>query len=148
MHSKPIKFLVISVSLLLLLISLTQDAVVVNYNDEIKTHDSLGYFLGGAVAFMGGGLFEEIIWLANPLSLLAIRHLIKNDKKAVSYSLIASGLAISFAFWKEVLGAESGAMAKIISFEPGYYLWLSSILVLTTGILIHYKMSLKENLQS
>ncbi|MBJ2123963.1 hypothetical protein [Flavobacterium sp. IB48] len=148
MDSKQIKFLTIAISLLLLFVSLTQDAIVVNYSGEVRNDSALGYFLIGAIAFLGGGLFEEIIWLANPLCLLAIIYFLKNNEKAVLLSLIASGLAISFAFWSEILGAESGAMAKIVSFGLGYYLWASSILVLTTGILLNYKMSLKESLQS
>lgn len=148
MDSKQIKFLTIALSLLLLLLSLSQSAIIVNYAGEKRIDESLGCFLGGGFSFIGGGLFETIIWLANPLSLIAIKHFLKNDPKAVLFSLLASGLAISFSFWNEVLGAESGAMAKIISFELGYYLWLSSILVLTIGILINYRITLKESLQS
>ena len=148
MESREIKFTTIGLSLLVFAISLTQNALVVNYNDEIKTASSLEYLLIGSVAFMGGGLLEEIVWLANPLCLLAIVLLIKNNEKAVLWSLIASGLAISFSFWSEILGAESGTMAKIVSLELGYYLWLASILILTIGILINYKVSLKTTLQA
>lgn len=148
MESREIKFTTIGLSLLVFAISLTQNALVVNYNNEIKTSSSLEYLFIGSVAFMGGGLLEEIVWLANPLCLVAIIFLIKNDEKAVLLSLIASCLAISFLFWNEILGAESGTMAKIVSFELGYYLWLASILILTIGILIHYKMTLKTTLQA
>lgn len=148
MGSKEIKIITIGLSLLIFCVSLTQNAQIVNYNDEIRVSSSLDYFLAGGFAFIGGGLFETIIWLANPLSLFAIKYFRKNDPDAVWLSLLASGLVISFSFWKEVLGAESGAMAKIISFELGYYLWLSSILVLTIGILINHRITLKESLQS
>ncbi|MFH7002880.1 hypothetical protein [Flavobacterium bizetiae] len=148
MESREIKFTTIGLSLLVFAISLTQNALVVNYNNEIKTASSLEYLFIGSIAFMGGGLLEEIIWLASPLCLLAIVLMIKDDKRAVLVSLIASALAISFSFWNEILGAESGTMAKIVSFELGYYLWLSSILILTIGILIHYKMTLKTTLQA
>ncbi|UTN04881.1 hypothetical protein L0669_03040 [Flavobacterium bizetiae] len=148
MESREIKFTTIGLSLLVFAISLTQNALVVNYNNEIKTASSLEYLFIGSIAFMGGGLLEEIIWLASPLCLLAIKFMIKDDKRAVLVSLIASALAISFSFWNEILGAESGTMAKIVSFELGYYLWLASILILTIGILIHYKMTLKTTLQA
>lgn len=42
-------------------------------------------------------------------------------------------LALMFSTWNEILGAESGSMGKIISLEVGYYLWLTSIGVLTIG---------------
>lgn len=144
MYSKKIKFIIIGLSLLLLLLSLFQNAVIVNYAEKIRIDASIDYFFAGGIAFIGGGLFEEIIWLANPLSLFAIVYFWKNNDKAVSLSLLASALAISFSFWNEILGAESGAKAKIISLELGYYLWLSSILVLTIGILINYRTRLKE----
>ena len=148
MESREIKFTTIGLSLLVFAISLTQNALVVNYNNEINAASSLEYFFIGSIAFMGGGLLEEIVWLANPLSLVAIIFLIKNNEKAVLLSLIASGLAVSFSFWNEILGAESGTMAKIVSFELGYYLWLASILILTIRILIHYKVTLKTTLQA
>nr|WP_294788192.1 hypothetical protein [uncultured Flavobacterium sp.] len=143
--SKVNKFYIIILSLLLFGASLTQNAITFNYNNEIKTASSFDYLFMGSIAFLGGGLFEEIIWLANPLSLFALIHLIKNnDKKAVVSSFLASCLAISFSFWNEILGAESGTMAKIISLDLGYFLWLSSILVLTIGIFVYYRGSLKK----
>jgi hypothetical protein len=147
MKSKNIKIITIVLSLLIFGISLSQNAVIVNY-DEIKAVSSLEYFFMGSTAFIGGGLLEQIIWLANPLCFFAIRFLIKNDDRAITLSVIALVLAISFSFWNEILGAESGAMAKIISLELGYYLWVLSILILTIGILINYKATLKETLES
>ncbi|SEP15983.1 hypothetical protein SAMN05444671_2877 [Flavobacterium sp. CF108] len=148
MDSKQIKFITIGLCILIFGISLTQNALIVNYNDKIRISSSLEYLFMGSTAFLGGGLLEQIIWLANPLSFFAIRFFIKNDKRAILLSLIASCLAIFFSFWTEILGAESGAMAKIVSFELGYYLWLASILILTIGILINYKVSLKTIIES
>jgi len=145
MDSKKNKLLIIILSLLLFGASLTKNAITFNYNNEIKTASSIDYLFMGSMAFLGGGLCEQIIWMANPLGLFALIHLIKNnDKKAVVSSFIACCLAISFSFWNDILGAESGTMANIISLELGYYLWLSSILILTIGIFIYYRASLKE----
>ena len=148
MDFKKIKIITIVLSLVLFGISLTQNAIVKNYNDEISSVSSLEFFFMGSTAFIGGGLLEQIIWLANPLSLFAIIYLFKDNRKTIILSLIASVLAVSFSFWSEILGAESGSMAKIVSLESGYYLWLSSIFTLTIGILIYYKVSLKSILQS
>lgn len=147
MNSKKTKILITVVSIIVLIFSLTQNAIKVNFNDEIKMMPSLDYFLMGAIAFLGGGLFEEIIWLANPLSLFAIILLFKNNKDAVLLSLLALGLSVSFFFWKEILGSESGSRAKIISFELGYYLWVLSIFILTISVFIYFKKS-KTVLQS
>ena len=146
MNSKEIKFTTVGLCVLVFAISLTQNALIVNYNNEIRISSSFDFLFMGGIAFMGGGMLEEIIWLANPLCFFAIKFLIKDDKKAVLLSLTASALAISFSFWNEILGAESGTMAKIISFELGYYFWVSSILILTIGILINHKVSLKVTL--
>ena len=139
MDSKRIKILIVVLSLGLLILSLTQHAIITNFNDEVKIGASIDYFLMGAISFLGGGLFEEIIWLANPLSLWAIILLFKNDRNAILLSFLALGLSVSFFFWTEILGSESGSMARIISFELGYYLWVSSILVLTIGIWFYFK---------
>jgi len=146
MNSKKIKILITAVSLIVLVFALTQNSIVVKFNDEIKVMPSLDYFLMGAISFMGGGLLEEIIWLANPLSLYAIILLFKNNKNAEVLSCLALGLSVSFFFWKEILGSESGSMAQIISFELGYYLWVLSILILTVTIFIYFK-KLKPVLQ-
>lgn len=137
MSNKTIKFIIIAVSVLVLAISLTQNAVVIDHNG-IKPQSSLAYFFMGSMAVLGGGVFEWFIWLANVLCLMAIISLMKDNRNALIRGAIALVLAISFRFWKEELGSESGAMAKIISFEAGYYLWVLSIFVLNVGIVYYF----------
>lgn len=138
MNSKTIKITTIVLSLTVLAISLTQNAVKIDYQG-VKLVGSLDYFLMGSTALLGGGLFEQIIWMANPISLYAIILLSKNNRLAIKYSRIAVVLALSFSTWDELLGAESGAMAKILSLELGYYLWVLSIVILTLGIHYYFK---------
>ena len=140
MKLKAIKILTIIISLTVFFISLTKNAVVINYI-EIKTVPSLDYFLMGSIAFLGGGMLEQIIWFANPLSLVSIYLLAVNKKSAIKFSLSALFLAVSFSTWKEILGAESGVTAKITSLEMGYFLWVLSILILTIGIFIYFKIA-------
>jgi len=90
---------------------------------------------------LGGGMLEQIIWFANPLSLVSIYLLAVNKKSAIKFSLSALFLAVSFSTWKEILGAESGVTAKITSLEMGYFLWVLSILILTIGIFIYFKIA-------
>ncbi|RFZ85523.1 hypothetical protein DYU05_07980 [Mucilaginibacter terrenus] len=87
----------------------------------------------GALAILGGGLQEFCIWLANPLAVLTIVGLFKNFRFTIVTSIAAFLLALSFLSWKNILGSESGVMGTIVSFEAGYYLWLSSIIVLMLG---------------
>ncbi|MFC7773087.1 hypothetical protein [Flavobacterium sp. GCM10027622] len=128
---------IIGLSLLLFSISLTQTCIVIDFK-EIVAIPSFNYFLMGSTAILGGAVLEWIIWFANPLCLLTILLLVFNNKLAITTSLTALFLASSFRFWKEILGAESGSMAKIISFESGYYLWVISIALLTAGTLHHF----------
>ncbi|MDN3676622.1 hypothetical protein QWY90_04780 [Flavobacterium paronense] len=143
MNFKAIKILTIILSLLIFFISLNKNAVTIDYQG-IKTVPSLDYFFMGSIAFLGGGLLEEIIWLANPLSLISIFLLLMNKRSSYKLSLSALILAVSFSSWNELLGAESGASAKIISLELGYYLWVLSILILTIGTYIYFKLQKDE----
>jgi hypothetical protein len=137
MTPKKIKTIIITGCLLLFAISLTQDAIVTNY-EELKGQSSLLYFLIGGTAILGGSLFEFIIWVANPVILVTIYLLSKNDRLAVPTAFVSSILAISFRFWKEILRSESGATTDIISFEPGYYLWALSIIFLNAGVIYYF----------
>jgi hypothetical protein len=84
--------------------------------------------LTGWLAFLNGGFFEEIIWLANPLYFLAFIAFFNgnNSSRSISYSLIATILALSFTTWNKVL--ENSLHEKTIEIlNSGYWLWLSSI---------------------
>ena len=143
MKLKAIKILTIILSLSIFFISLNKNAVIIDYQG-IKTVPSLNYFFMGSIALFGGGIPEEIIWLANPLSLITIFLLLMNKKSSFKLSLSALILAISFSSWKELLGAESGTLAKIISLELGYYLWVLSIFILTVGTYLYFKVESAE----
>jgi len=144
MDSERIKSITINISLLLFFISLTQNAVKIYYHGESHDSSSISYLLTGSIAFFGGGLLEEIIWLANPLCLCAIIMLQRNDRKAIVLSCIALLLAISFSFWTEILGSESGSLAKILSLELGYFLWVASIVILTIGTFFFFIIEKRE----
>lgn len=134
---RKVKIITLVISISLLIISFTQNAVVVNRTSP-EPQSSFLYFLMGATAILGGGLFEWIVWLANPLSLITILNLWKDRKTAIITSIFATILSGSFFFWKELLVSESGRMARIISFETGYYLWFLSILILNLGVLYNF----------
>jgi len=123
---------------MVLIASLTLDAIVINRNNDLESVPGSLYFFIGSIAIFGGGLFEWIIWLANPLSLYSIIYLTKDNRKALKTAPTALVIAISFRFWKEILGSESGAMAQIISFKYGYYLWILSIVILNCGIIFYF----------
>lgn len=86
-------------------------------------------FLIGWMHFLAGGFWEGIIWMSNPLYFLGVFLLFKQSKKAFHVFLTAFILAVIFVFFKDITMTKSGRMAKIISLQSGYYLWLLSIFV-------------------
>ncbi len=119
---------------------------------QIEKPKSYMLLLMGGTAFIGGGLFETMVWLANPIALFAvIRFLMENrtrvkidpilnkpipklKSKSGWISALAGGIALSFSLWDEVLAAESGSMGKILGFHAGYWLWASSLSLFAIGV--------------
>ncbi len=67
---------------------------------------------------------KYLVFLA--ISCLFFRRFIAS----IIIGIIALSISGSFMFWKTVLVSESGREANIYSLETGYFLWLTSILLL------------------
>ena len=132
------KYAIIFTSLLLYILSFTQDAFVVNDMNVEKVFSSLEILAMGTFAFLGGGLLEQLIWNANPLYLLTIVFFFMDKPLAVKTGLGALVLAALFLTWNEILVTESGRTAQISSLEWGYWLWLGSIASLCIGVLWYF----------
>ncbi|KGO88140.1 hypothetical protein Q765_03575 [Flavobacterium rivuli WB 3.3-2 = DSM 21788] len=139
MKNKKYQLTIIILSLIFFAIALTQNAITREFCDIREQQSSLDFFFMGSTAILGGGLLEWIIWLANPICLFAMLDLWKGKERAIIKCGIALTLAISFAFWKNILGSESGSMATVVSLQTGYYLWVMSIIVLTAGTFYYFK---------
>lgn len=137
MKSIQIQALTVSLSVIVYIISLTQYVITVDYG--LTPISSWQYLTIGSVAIFGGGVLEWLIWLANPLYIISIILFIKNYKLSMITAFLASFLAVIFSAWEEIRIDEKGLTSKIIHFELGYYLWVSSILLLTGGILIYFR---------
>ncbi len=138
MLKKNQKRIIIISSLLLFIISLSQNAIKVNDFDGIKHYSSLSTFLSGGFAFLGGAFYEWLIWLANPIFFVAIYLFLKDKKKSKNLSLLAVIIGLIFTQWKEILANESGRKVPIISLEFGYWLWIASMVVFSIGIFIYF----------
>lgn len=138
MKSLQIQTLTVTLSVILFITSLTQYVLTIDY-DIIESVSSWQYLTIGSVALFGGGVLEWLIWLANPLYIISIILFIKSYKLSMITAFLASFLAVIFYAWEEVRVDEKGITAKIIHFDLGYYLWVSSILILTTGIFIYFR---------
>ena len=145
MKSIQIQALTVTLSAILFIISLTQYVVTMDY-DITESVSSWQYLTIGSVAIFGGSVFEWLIWIANPLYIFSIILFIKNYKLSMITAFLASFLAVIFSTWEEIRVDEKGFTAKIIHFELGYYLWVSSILVLTSGIFIYFRHRSKKKI--
>lgn len=130
------KKIVIGLSLILLIISLTQPAFYTTKDSaDAVNSSSVGIFFLGWMGFLGGA-FDSFFWFANPLYIYAIYLFAKQNTKAIHFSSIASIIAISFLSMDTFFANEAGGRSKITGYGMGYIFWVSSLSVLTLGILI------------
>lgn len=134
----PVPERVLTAFTILYLLSLTGPAINYSYNNAIHTLSAIEVFLMGGIAFIGGGMYESLIWLANPIGLLTVPWFIYNKRNAIVSAFTATIIALSYSLRSEVLAAESGSVGYITSLGWGYWLWVLSFVVLTTGVTYYY----------
>ena len=136
-----LKIIYITSTVILFLISLFLPAIRMYDYDGIKYSRGYELLLIGSLSLLGGGLFEWIIWLANPLLFISILFVIRKKRSAIFISICAMCLAIAFSFKGNVLAAENGRTADI-DLLLGYYLWLSSFTLWALANIIYFKYEL------
>ena len=119
--------IIILISLLLYAASLTLPAFSFDKHGEVATVPGFIVVFSGAMAFAGGALAEWLIWLANPLFLLAIIMFSNQRPKSLRFALAAALLAWSFLLMKEVMVSEGGVWGVIYNRHAGYWLWVGSL---------------------
>lgn len=128
--------IVLIVSLLLFIISLTQPAV---YTQGNEMHALVCFILGWAELFGDG-----IAWLANPLFFIAVFFLlIKQVKISTVLSFLAVCMSLYYLSAETITVNEAGHRSPIVSYGPGYYLWMISCLSLFIRNLILLRSSVK-----
>lgn len=126
MKIKTIKIATLSLSIGLLIIALTQKC----YCTTSLCGDSIAVFIFGIFGIFFGG--AALCWLANPLLILSW-ILIKNNKLSLILSLLSTLIAISFLLFDEIIDDEAGNYRKIVGYELGYWLWVSSNCIMLLG---------------
>lgn len=131
----------ILLSILLFIISLTLPAFFVERpKTEPEEMESLLIVLTGWMYPLGGAIIPFLFWCANPIYLFSICALLNRNKKAGFFiSLIPCLIALAFTQMDKIMTSESGSESAITSLGSGYFLWLSSFLVLTIGVGIKLK---------
>ncbi|GAB3506169.1 hypothetical protein GCM10027442_10160 [Emticicia fontis] len=130
------------------MVALTQTAITYqDYNGQ-KTHDGGSLFLVGGIVILGGGQKERFVWLANPLYLIALILFFKCKRLSGIFSTIALLLALYFITFKEILAAEDGCMAQIQSLNVAYWLWITSMAILTVGAFYYFTQASKNTVNA
>lgn len=125
-----------SVSTVLLIASLFLPGFANNGNDGVEINDGFFLFALGWITILGGA-WEAVFWLANPLIVIAIFRLFLNRSGVWQLSSIAMAVALSFLCLTDITASEAGGRADILWIGAGYWLWVSSMLVLAVGALYH-----------
>lgn len=112
---------------------------------------SIGSF--GLIAFLLGWLnFDQIglIWLANPLFLISLFQFFFSKKLnlALVSSLIASFLAFSFLRIDEIIKNEGGSSGQITEYLLGYWLWTTSIILLSITLISNKVLENKKTMHN
>lgn len=118
------------ISCVIFLFSITQKC----YCTVTQCADSALVFLLGWFAIFSGG--AGISWLANPLLIIAWILVKKNVKATVILSALATLLALSFLLFDNIIANEGGNYQQIIAYKTGYWLWISSCIIMLAGSFI------------
>lgn len=129
-----LEFKFIALWSVLFVLSLFLPAITYKDYEGINSMSGFEMFFMGLFAILGGGLFEWIIWLANPLSILSVILFFQKQRAALITSKIALFLVLIFITWRNLLVSENGRTAEIMHKNSGYWVWLVSIFFLAIGI--------------
>jgi hypothetical protein len=120
-------------SIVLFAISLTQKAFCIGNTSCDDTLPGWLDLLFGAIGVLLGGVY--LSWLANPFIFLSWIFL-KRIKYSLAFSLLAVITSGSFLLFSEIKNFETGDYDKITHYHTGYWIWLSSMVVMLTGNII------------
>src|ERR1700749_1443297 len=128
--------IILTASIALFIISLTQIC--------FDTENAPGE-VGEGLAILFSGTFGFFLcpagftWLANPALLVSWIYINRSPRKSLIASTLSTFLSFSFLLFTDVIVSEGGNTAKITNYRIGYWLWLtSSIIVLVFNLCRHF----------
>ena len=135
---KNLKTAILSISILLFIISLTQPAFYIDRsNSPDGWSNSLGLVLIGWTGTLAGS-GAALSWIANPLIFVSWYNLFRNIKASLITGIFAFIFSASFLLFKTVISNEAGHYSLISERKAGYWLWLTSISFFLAGLIIVY----------
>ena len=136
-----IRQITLILSICLFVLSLTQICFCTS-NDCIGSVFALTW--GLIALFLGGA---GLTWIANPILVTIWIMMIQNsrhNKLLMFGSILATILSASFLLFHGIAIDEGGMEKEILSYKAGYWLWLTSSLVLLIGNLTIYLLEYKN----
>ena len=127
---KSLQFWLIAASITLYVSCLFFTPFYVANKEADVYSNSLFMLLFGWVAILGGGLAPTIIWLANPLYFAGLFFILNRVKFGVVAITLALVLALYFTTLDSIVDGESGKTTDITALGVGFYLWISSLMML------------------
>ncbi|PYK90588.1 MAG: hypothetical protein DME35_05490 [Verrucomicrobia bacterium] len=103
---------------------------------SIEAHDPNASSPGFYLLLIGpiGVLYGIYEWLANPVLLAAwIFSFLGKNKIALLLGIAASALMAAFLFRHTIMASEAPTYAKVTGYAAGYWLWLTSAVLMIVG---------------
>jgi len=72
-------------------------------------------------------------WLANPFLFLSWISFEKYKKASLLLSILATITGLSFLSFDQIMTTEAGHYSNIIEYKLGYWLWISSMVIILLG---------------
>jgi hypothetical protein len=77
-----------------------------------------------------------LIWLANPLLFVSWIGILRWPQGSLAFSIFAMLVSFAFLSFNYVLHNDIGHYSRIVTYETGYWLWVSSTIAMVIGNLI------------
>jgi hypothetical protein len=120
---KRVPKIITLLSIIVFAASLTQNGYYIS-GENPKAWSPAFYSLVLGPIGLFAGIFE---WLANPVLLAAwVFSLAGKNKIALLLGSLASALKLAFLFRQTIIASEAPTYAKIIGHGAGYWLWVTS----------------------
>lgn len=120
---EKIRWLILSISVLLFVVSLTQIAYCVDGKCEGNGFLALATGWLGTIGYGGAAM----AWLANPFLFFSWIVSSKNSLIKIVPCALALLFGLSFLFFDEIVKDEAGHYGAITGYGLGYWLWMGSM---------------------
>lgn len=114
-------------SIIVFIVALSQPAYCIDNKCGLKWGGLIS-LVSGALGFYTGE--AALTWLANPLLIVSWITFFNFKKASFILSIGATGLGLHFLNFNRIMINEGGGYGQITGHEIGYWLWVSSMVII------------------